>query len=119
MRKKAQLSFNVLITKDNGQFVAHCLELDIVCVAETENKVMKELSDSIVNQVSYALSNDNVGYLYRPAPDNFWKEYLESSTRVEGELHVYEIPEEKRVRPDIKYPVIGKNVISNMEEAFV
>jgi len=69
--------FNVLIKKEGKEYVAHCLELDIVATASTLSQVKSDIKDLIITQVDYAFRNDNLANLYRPAPPEVWREFYD------------------------------------------
>ena len=48
------LAIRVLLSKEDGQFVAHALELDLVAYGDTEKEVRKSLHDAIVAQLTFA-----------------------------------------------------------------
>ena len=75
--------FNVLIKEADNQYLAHCLELDIVTVSKTESRVKRDIIDLIKTQVEYAFSNDNLDYLYHPAPPELWQEFYECKKQIE------------------------------------
>ena len=69
------MTFNVLIKKEKGIYIAHCLELDIVATADTTDQVEKDIIDLIMTQIDYAFSYDNLDYLYHAAPPALWEEF--------------------------------------------
>ncbi len=71
------LIFNVLIKEEEDCYMAHCLELDIVATAKSQEAVQSDVIDLIRAQVGYAFSNNNLDYLYHPAPSEVWKEFFE------------------------------------------
>jgi len=73
--ERNMMTFNILAKKEEGIWVAHCLELDIVATAKTLSVLKKEIVDLIITQVDYAFSNDNLDNLYHPAPQEIWKEF--------------------------------------------
>ncbi len=77
------LSVNILIKENDNMFVAHCLELDIVAVAETLDQAQKEVVSLICAQVDYAFSNDNLSNLFHPAPPEVWAEFFECKEQQE------------------------------------
>ena len=68
------IAVNILIKEEDGMFVAHCLELDIVAVAKTLDQVQEEIISLIRAQIDYAFSNNNLDNLYHPAPKEVWAE---------------------------------------------
>jgi len=69
------ITLNILIARDADTFTAHCLELDIVAVAESLGDVKKEITDLIRAQIEYAFSNDNLTHLFKPAPREAWEAF--------------------------------------------
>jgi hypothetical protein len=76
MPDETALFFNVLIKKTDGEYLAHCLELDLVTTAPTLEQVKEDVADVIASQVDYAFNNDNLDYLYHPAPPEVWAEFF-------------------------------------------
>ncbi len=87
------VTFNVFLKKEDGLFVAHCLELDIVATAKNEKEAVRDVADLIMAQVDYAFRNDNLDHLYRPAPKEVWKEFYECKGRRE-KIHKLPIKKE-------------------------
>ncbi len=73
IKDKFQLS--VLIKKEDNDFVAHCLDFDIVTVAPALNKAKADIVSLIRAHIEYALSNDNRDHLFCPAPSDVWEEF--------------------------------------------
>lgn len=86
IRKSNELSFNtnILIKKEEDLFVAHCLELDIVAVADSPNQARRECVALICAQIEYAFAHDNLENLYHPAPHDVWAEFY--ACKVQDEL---------------------------------
>jgi hypothetical protein len=74
-KKKTSMVFNCLIKKDGPLFVGHCLELDIVSTSDTFDGVKGDLNDLIRAQVDFAFTQNNLDYLYHPAPPDAWEEF--------------------------------------------
>lgn len=75
MRSTPGLAFNALVKFEDGLWVAHCLELDIVATGDSPEAAIDDIKSLILAQVSCALSNENMDYLYHPAPAEVWQEY--------------------------------------------
>lgn len=82
--REENFSFKVLIKKEPDAWVAHCLELNLVVVAETAAQAESDIIDVITSHVRYALENDNLSYMYHPAPPNVWRDFLKCSDREEA-----------------------------------
>lgn len=87
-KKAISLSVNVLVKKEGKTWIGHCLELDIVATANSLEKLKKDLSDLIIAQVDYAFSNDNLDYLYHPAPPEVWKEFFKCKNNIEERIKI-------------------------------
>ena len=60
---------------EEGQFVAHALELDLVAYGETEKEAMKELHDSMMSQLSFAAQMEKPEMINHPAPKGYFKRW--------------------------------------------
>ena len=67
---------NIIAQKENGLYIAHCLELDIVAVNPDLPEVRKEIAELIQAQINYAIENNNLENLYFPAPKEVWREFI-------------------------------------------
>jgi len=84
MAREEKFSFKVLIKQEPDAWVAHCLELNLVAVAKTAEQVESDIIDVIVAHVRYAIENENLEYMYHPAPANVWKDFFKCSDREEA-----------------------------------
>jgi hypothetical protein len=83
MNQETAMTFNVLIKEEEGMFIAHCLELDLVTTSTSLDQVQTDILDVIGAQVDYAFTNNNLEYLYHPAPQEVWKEFFECQEKWE------------------------------------
>jgi predicted RNase H-like HicB family nuclease len=68
-----QMSFRATVLEEDGEWIAHCLDLDIVSTGASADAAMDQLAEAIGTQLWYARENDNYEHLFRPAPDEAWK----------------------------------------------
>ena len=83
-----------------GDWLAHCLELDIVTVAPSPQEATDDILELICAQIRYAAENDNWDYLYKDAPKEVWDEYLacpETPRRLKVDVSLQEGKEAKEV----------------------
>jgi hypothetical protein len=66
------LSIRVLIYKEDDQFVAHALELDILGYGDSEDEAKKELKDLVASQLSFASCVGKPDIVTFPAPKEFF-----------------------------------------------
>jgi hypothetical protein len=69
------LSIRVLVYRENGQFVAHALELDILGYGTTESAAKKELEGLLENQLSFAAGMGKPEIVNFPAPKEFFNRW--------------------------------------------
>ena len=74
--KETFFTTNILIKKEDGAFVAHCLELDIVAVGETLDQAKKDIVDLVAAQIDYAFANANMENLFYSAPPEVWGHFF-------------------------------------------
>jgi len=90
MAREERFIFRVLIKKDPDAWVAHCLELNLVTVAETAKQAESDMIDVIMAHVRYAIENDNLAHMSHPAPPEVWKDFFRCPDREEES---YPMPE--------------------------
>jgi hypothetical protein len=66
--------------EDKSQFVAHCLEMDVVAVEETKPKAIDLLKELIEDLLNTATADGTLAKVFRPAPPKYW-EMLASAKR--------------------------------------
>jgi hypothetical protein len=71
-RRHPSIKLNVLIYQENEEWIAHCLQMDLVATSKSAQEVERNIIDLVKAQVIYALENDNLGYIFKPAPPEEW-----------------------------------------------
>jgi hypothetical protein len=69
------LGVRVLIYKEEGEFCAHALELDLLGYGKTENEAVSELSQAIGSQISFARFKNDDSLLSFPAAKEFYNRW--------------------------------------------
>jgi predicted RNase H-like HicB family nuclease len=67
------LTVHVIFYSEEGHYVAHCLEFDLVAQGESIEDSYKNLLDAIELQAEYALETGNLENLIQPAPPEYWR----------------------------------------------
>lgn len=62
----------VLIYKEDGEFVAHALEMDLLGHGATQKGAIAALKDMIMCQITFAHQKKDAGLLSFPAPKEFF-----------------------------------------------
>jgi hypothetical protein len=71
-----EFRLDVLIKKEKEYFTAHCLQFDLVATDDTLEGVQKAIVDLCRAHIEYSIQNDNLDYLFSPAPKEVWAEYF-------------------------------------------
>ena len=77
--KNDALTVNILIKREEGMFVAHCLEMDIVATGDSLEAVKSDIIDLIKAQITFAFAHGNQDNLFHPAPSEVWREFYKCS----------------------------------------
>lgn len=94
MKKTASFTVSVLFKKKGAEWIGHCLELDIVQTNTNLAKLKSEMRDLVVAQVTYAFKNNNLDYLFHPAPQEVWKEFFDCKEMDETKYKL-EVPKKR------------------------
>ena len=70
--KSLPFHFDILVEQQSEGSVAHCLQLDIVAVAENQQQALGDIVDLIQTQLTTAIENDNLDSIFHPAPAEVW-----------------------------------------------
>ena len=77
-RKSQSIKLNVLIYEEDGEWIAHCLQMNIVAANNNKESVQEDIIDLIKAHVIFAFENDNIGNIFQSAPPEEWTKYLQS-----------------------------------------
>jgi hypothetical protein len=73
---RPEIRLDVLIKKEEDYYLAHCLQFDLVVTDDTVEGVKKAILDTCVAHIRSAIDNNNLDYLFSPAPQEAWAQYL-------------------------------------------
>ncbi|MEA1935832.1 MAG: hypothetical protein U9M96_03300 [Thermodesulfobacteriota bacterium] len=76
VKRSPEIRLDILIKKVGNYYSAHCLQFDIVTTDDTLKDVQKTIIDLCVAHIQFSQDNDNMDYLFFPAPPEVWSEYL-------------------------------------------
>ncbi len=71
-----QLAFHVLVSEEEGAHVARCLETGLVAVSQDQDDAVSKMTKLITRQVEFALKHDRLADIYRPVPNEVFKQYV-------------------------------------------
>lgn len=76
--KNPSIKLNVLVYKEEKEWIAHCLQMDLVAANDDRDTVQDDIIDLIKSHVIYALENDNIDHIFKPAPSEEWEKLAHS-----------------------------------------
>ncbi|MBI2843139.1 MAG: hypothetical protein HYX78_07040 [Armatimonadetes bacterium] len=82
MKPKMPIHLRVLVDRQGSEYVAHCLEINLVSTGPTIDAVTSDMKDLIEAYIEYALENDNMDNFWRPAPPEVWQKLGEVEAKV-------------------------------------
>jgi predicted RNase H-like HicB family nuclease len=71
-----EFNLDVLLYRDDGEWVAHCLQLDLVEAGATPDEAEESLAGVIQHHIQWALEDDDMEHLFHPAPAEVWKKFF-------------------------------------------
>lgn len=89
--KNPSIKLNVLVYREENEWIAHCLQMDLVAASEDKVSVQDDIIDLIKAHVVYALENDNIDHIFKSAPAEEW-ERLSRSQRCGTRKFTIEAP---------------------------
>jgi predicted RNase H-like HicB family nuclease len=66
---------DVLLYREEGEWVAHCLQLDLVEAGATPEEAEAALAGVIRAHIEYALADNDMEHLFHPAPPEYWRQF--------------------------------------------
>jgi hypothetical protein len=70
----------VLLYRDEPEWVAHALEMDLVAYGMTEKNALRELRNLVFNQISFAMEKGEEHLMVFPAPKEFFARWEAAHT---------------------------------------
>ena len=70
-----EIRLDVLVKKEEDYYLAHCLQFDIVATDDSMGAVQKAMIDLCVAHIRFSHENNNMDYLFSPAPTEVWTDY--------------------------------------------
>ena len=70
--KDPKLDLRGVVYREGGDWIAHCLELDIVAEGKNADAAMKDLLDLCAFQIDTAIEHNDLESIFRPAPAKYW-----------------------------------------------
>lgn len=102
-----RIPLRVVFYREDGDWVAHCLEFDLCGDGPTKEQAAESLIESIRLQIEYTLEHKNPKNLFSPAPSEIQEKFFAGKNTAVGELklqferdHIFVETSEYRVYSD-------------------
>ncbi|MBI5212878.1 MAG: hypothetical protein HY957_05835 [Nitrospirae bacterium] len=66
------IKLNIVVYKEGEEWIAHCLQMDIVATGKSAKAVEDDMIALIKAQVRFAIDNGNMENVFKPAPSEIW-----------------------------------------------
>ncbi|MDZ7700136.1 MAG: hypothetical protein U5R49_25490 [Deltaproteobacteria bacterium] len=70
-----EIRLDILIKKEDGYYSAHCLQFDILATEDSLKAAQDAIVDLCIAHIRFSYENNNMDYLFSPAPGEAWAEY--------------------------------------------
>ena len=80
-KSKLRIDLRAVVYKEDGFWLAHCLELDIVAEGKTGDEAVDALISLCETQVNVAIEEGDLSPIFRPAPSEYWRMFFSGGDR--------------------------------------
>jgi len=79
------INLSAVVYQEDGTWIAHCLELDIVAEGKDADDAIDALISLCDFQIKVALAEGDLESIFRPAPPEIWRMFSAGKRRVLAE----------------------------------
>ena len=101
--KPLRIPLRIVFYKEEGDWIAHCLEFDVCGDGTTKAEALESLSEAIRIQVEKSIEFENFENLFAPASPEIFGRFAAGSDVAEGELKLHIAPQDSVVIQDAEY----------------
>lgn len=98
-----RIPLRVVFYKEEGNWIAHCLEFDLVGDGDTIQMALERLTEAIFIQVETSVEYDNRANLFTPADGKYLEMFSAGKDIAHGELNVQHIERDNIVIEKSEY----------------
>jgi hypothetical protein len=81
MADMTQFELRIVAYREEGVWLAHCLELDIVTEGKSSKKAVRDLINLCVLQIKVAIEENDLPAIIRPAPSEIWTMFFSATKK--------------------------------------
>ena len=71
-----RLELRGVVYRDNAEWIAHCLELDITAEGNTSREALNNAIELCSFQIQTAIEDGNIESVFRAAPPEYWRMFF-------------------------------------------
>jgi hypothetical protein len=86
--KKLVVPIRIVFYRDGVDWVAHCLEFDLMGDGPDHTIALRGLIEAMSMQIDASMENDNPDNLFKPAEGKFFRMFFEGNEVAWGHVHV-------------------------------
>jgi len=101
-----KIHIDAVVYKEDGFFVAHALQLDLVVTGSTETEAVNDLIEVCQAQILYAAENDNFDNIFRPAPPEVWQRFFQAEAKAQEHQRITNIPRWGSLMPGLSLSAV-------------
>jgi len=119
MKISPEIRLDILIKKEEDYWLAHCLQFDLVVTEDSIEEAKKAIFDCCIAHIIFSIENDNMEFLFSPAPQESWAEYLEFMNNPDciTETGRLDIPKEKALSIPALPPFMIQEILCNEQSS--
>src|SRR5438445_2162924 len=91
LMKALRIPLRVVFYKEEGDWVAHCLEFDLIGDGPTKEDALKDLSQAIAIQVEASLEHNNPANLFTSADWKYHARFAAGKDVADGLVEIQEL----------------------------
>ena len=88
MKNNFRMPLRIVFYRDGQDWVAHCLEFDLMGDGATQPEALDQLSEAIALQIESTLEAGNPRNLFKPADGRFFAMFAAGRNVASAELHL-------------------------------
>lgn len=86
MTQTLRLPLRIVFYQEDGGWIAHCLEFDLMGDGPTQQDAMKELAEAIFLQIEASVEHNNAANLFNPAEGKFFEMFAAGKDVTRAEI---------------------------------
>jgi hypothetical protein len=88
MHERFRLTIHVVFYQEGEEWIAHCLEFDLMGDGATQHEALVRLSDAIALQIDASLEHRNPANLFSPADGKYFRMFAAGNDCCKGEVDI-------------------------------